>query len=284
MPELPEVETVRLGLEPSMSGKILSSVQTHRAGLRVPFPPALKLLKNRKIEKLTRRAKYLLVHFVPLNGQSDIMVIHLGMSGRITVIPDMTVYKRGKHDHMVLFLKGDAGIVFNDPRRFGLVLMVSESDIATHPAFSSIGPEPLTDDFTGKTFYQSLRNKKVPIKAALLDQKIVAGIGNIYACEALFEAKIAPQRLASDVSAPEAARLARAIKDVLGRAIEAGGSSLKDYRKTDGTLGYFQHGFKVYDREGEVCPRCKKGGKKADIIKRVVQSGRSTFYCASCQK
>ena len=279
MPELPEVETVRLGLEPFMTGKAVRCITTHRSGLRIPFPDNLAQLHGRKISKLTRRAKYLLVHF----GQ-DILVIHLGMSGRITAMPDIKGYKRGKHDHFIIGLEGNAGIVFNDPRRFGLVLMMAEKDMAQHAAFASIGPEPLSEDFTGKTLFERLKGKKVPIKAALLDQRVVAGIGNIYACEALYAAKISPTRLAKDLSPKECDALVKTSKDVLSKAIKAGGSSLKDYRKTDGELGYFQYGFKVYDREGEPCPRCKPGAKNRPVIQRITQSGRSTFYCKHCQK
>ena len=279
MPELPEVETVMRGLEPFLSGKILKDIKVHRADLRVPFPARLADLKGRRIDRLTRRAKYLLVHF-----GKDILVIHLGMSGRMVVHHDMKAHRLEKHDHMVMIMKEGAGVVFNDPRRFGMVLLIKEDELATHKAFKKLGPEPLSQDFDGKFLYDSIKKKNTPVKSALLDQHLVVGIGNIYACEALFESGIDPRRKAKDVSVKKADALTGAIKDVLARAIKAGGSSLKDYRQADGNLGYFQHSFKVYGREGETCPRCKKGGKKAPVIQKITQAGRSTFFCPSCQK
>jgi formamidopyrimidine-DNA glycosylase len=227
---------------------------------------------------LSRRAKYILIHF----GR-EILVIHLGMSGRMNVHHDMKGYKLEKHDHMVMIMKDGAGAVFNDPRRFGMVLLLEESELAAHKSFKALGPEPLDKNFTGELLYEAIHRKRAPIKTVLLDQHVVAGIGNIYACEALFAAGIDPRKQAADVSKKKAHELCAAIKDVLKRAIAAGGSSLKDYRQADGSLGYFQHGFKVYDREGEPCPSCKKGGKSS-VIQRITQAGRSTFYCPSCQK
>lgn len=279
MPELPEVETVMRGLEPFLSGKILKEIHVHRADLRVPFPAKLADLKGRKITQLSRRAKYMLLHF-----GDDILVIHLGMSGRMVVHHDMKGHELAKHDHMVMVMKDNAGAVFNDPRRFGMVLLLPQKDLAGHPAFRSLGPEPLSKEFNGDVLYTALARKNTPIKSALLDQRVIAGIGNIYACEALFAAGIDPCRKASDVTPDEADELSKAIKDVLKRAIAAGGSSLKDYRQADGSLGYFQHGFKVYGREGEPCPRCKKGDKKKPIIHKITQAGRSTFFCPACQK
>jgi len=279
MPELPEVETVRKGLEPVMEGRKLVDIKTHRADLRIPFPATLSDLKGRKISRLTRRAKYLLVHF----GQ-DILVIHLGMSGRMTIERDIASYKIKKHDHMVLSLSGGAGVIFNDPRRFGMALLLNEGELQGHPSFKSLGPEPLSNNFSGPILYEALRKKNTPIKSAILDQHVVAGIGNIYACEALFEAKIDPRKKASALNAAKCEDLAKAIKNVLTRAIAAGGSSLKDYRQADGSLGYFQHGFIVYDREGEACPHCGSGAKKRHTIHKITQAGRSTFYCPGCQK
>lgn len=279
MPELPEVETVMRGLEPFLSGKILKDIHVHRADLRVPFPAKLADLKGRKITGLSRRAKYMLIHF----GE-DILVIHLGMSGRMVVHHDMKGHKLEKHDHMVMVMKDNAGVVFNDPRRFGMVLMLRQDEISTHASFKTLGPEPLSKDFNGNILHAALARKSTPVKIALLDQRLIAGIGNIYACEALFDAGIDPCRKSSTVTSDEARDLAKSIKDVLKRAIAAGGSSLKDYRQADGSLGYFQHGFKVYGREGEPCPRCRKKGSKNVIIDRITQAGRSTFYCASCQK
>ncbi len=279
MPELPEVETVMQGLKPFLLGKVLKDIKVHRADLRVPFPSQLSDLKGRKITALSRRAKYILIHF-----EEDIMVVHLGMSGRMVVHHDMKGHALEKHDHMVMAMKDGAGAVFNDPRRFGLVLLLREEELAAHKSFKDLGPEPLERSFDGKAFYESIHHKKAPIKAVLLDQHVVAGIGNIYACEALFAAGIDPRKSACDISSKKAGDLALAVKDVLKKAIAAGGSSLKDYRQADGSLGYFQHGFKVYDREGEPCPVCAKGGKKKSIIQRIVQAGRSTFFCPACQK
>lgn len=279
MPELPEVETVMRGLEPVLSGKILKDIKAHRADLRVPFPAKLADLKGRQITKLSRRAKYMLIHF----GE-DILVIHLGMSGRMIVQHDMRHHRLEKHDHMVMTMEDHAGAVFNDPRRFGMALLIREDELATHKAFKDLGPEPLSRVFDGEFLHNTLGNKNTPVKSALLDQHMVVGIGNIYACEALFEAGIDPRKKARDISAKKAGELAQAVKDVLKRAIAAGGSSLKDYRQADGTLGYFQHSFKVYGREGEACPRCRKGGKTKSVIHKITQAGRSTFYCPACQK
>lgn len=278
MPELPEVETVMRGLKPFLEGKALKDIRVHRADLRVPFPAKLADLKGRKVTGLSRRAKYILIHF-----GKEILVIHLGMSGRMNVHHEMKGYELEKHDHMVMIMKDGAGAVFNDPRRFGMVLLLEEGELAAHKSFKDLGLEPLDRGFTGDALYEAIHRKKAPIKTVLLDQHVVAGIGNIYACEALFGAGIDPRKPASSLTRKKAAELVAAIKDVLKRAIAAGGSSLKDYRQADGSLGYFQHGFKVYDREGESCPVCKKGGKRS-VIHRITQAGRSTFYCPSCQK
>lgn len=279
MPELPEVETVMRGLEPFLSGKILKDIKAHRADLRVPFPARLADLAGRKITKLSRRAKYMLIHF-----DADILVIHLGMSGRMIVHHDMRGLTLEKHDHMVMVMKDGAGAVFNDPRRFGMALLLRENELATHKAFKDLGPEPLSKNFDSAFLHNALKTKNAPIKSALLDQHMVVGIGNIYACEALFEAGIDPRRKAKDITAKKVGDLAQVIKDVLKRAIAAGGSSLKDYRQADGNLGYFQHSFKVYGREGVPCPRCKKSGKTKSVIHKITQAGRSTFFCPTCQK
>lgn len=283
MPELPEVETVRRGLEKTMDGKVIESVDIHRGGLRVPFPENLKkIVEGRKVLSLSRRAKYILIR---LSGEGDwILVIHLGMSGHMSVIPAAKGYNRQKHDHMVLGLKGGQGIAFNDARRFGLVLLVREDELADHPAFKSLGPEPLDKTFTGKVLHERLSGKKTPVKLALLDQRVVAGIGNIYACEALYDAAIDPQKNAGSLSAAKCDLLAASIKNVLNKAIKAGGSSLKDHKQVNGELGYFQHSFLVYDREGQPCPRCAGSAKKPHTVKRIIQSGRSTFFCPGCQK
>jgi formamidopyrimidine-DNA glycosylase len=279
MPELPEVETVRKGLEPAMTGKKLADIKVHRADLRVPFPADLERLKGKTVSRLARRAKYLLIHF-----KDDILVIHLGMSGQMIVEHDMKSYELKKHDHMVITMTGGTGVVFNDPRRFGMAILVKEEDLAEHPSFKALGPEPLSNSFNGPVLHDTIKAKNTPVKSALLDQRVVAGIGNIYACEALFEARIDPRKKASVLTAVKCEDLAKALKSVLTRAIAAGGSSLKDYRQADGSLGYFQHSFLVYDKEGEACPRCPANGKKKHTIHRITQAGRSTFYCPGCQK
>lgn len=279
MPELPEVETVMRGLEPVLSGQVLKEIRTFRPDLRVPFPAGLPALSRRRITKLSRRAKYMLVHF-----GDDILAVHLGMSGRMVIHPDIAAHKRGLHDHMVMVMEDGRGVVFNDPRRFGMVLQFRQDEMSAHPSFARLGPEPLSDLFDGDYLYETLRFRGCAVKQAILDQHLVVGIGNIYACEALFAAGIDPHRKSSDVSRRNADVLAAAIRDVLERAIMAGGSSLKDYRQADGSLGYFQHGFKVYGKEGESCPSCAAGGKKRTVIQRSVQAGRSTFFCPVCQK
>lgn len=283
MPELPEVETVRRGLEPAMNGRVITKVLLNREGLRVPFPKDLaSILAGRTVLKLTRRAKYLLVH---IGGKSiDLLIVHLGMSGQLTVAPNLAAYQPRKHDHMVIALDNGAGIVFNDARRFGMVMLSPEDSIDAHAAFSALGPEPLPESFTGKVLHERLSRKATPIKIALLDQRLVAGVGNIYASEALFDAGISPLRKASTIKPVEAGRLAGAIRAVLLRAIAAGGSSLRDFRQAGGELGYFQHSFAVYDKEGIPCPRCGAGAKKKAVIKKIVQGGRATYYCPRCQK
>ncbi len=283
MPELPEVETVRRGLEPAMSGRTIAKVELHRSGLRVPFPDNLAtILKGRAVLRLTRRAKYLLIH---VGGASeDVLIVHLGMSGQMTVVKNIAGYNLRKHDHMVLTLDSGAGIVFNDARRFGMVMLSPATEIEAHPAFDGIGPEPLPVSFTGKVLQKRLKGRSTPIKVALLDQRVVAGVGNIYASEALFEAGISPLRKASSLKAAEAEALAEAIRSVLTRAIASGGSSLRDFRQAGGELGYFQHSFAVYDHAGDACPRCAGGGRKKASIQKIVQGGRATYYCPSCQK
>ncbi|PZO87491.1 MAG: DNA-formamidopyrimidine glycosylase, partial [Micavibrio aeruginosavorus] len=247
MPELPEVETVRRGLEPAMAGNVIASAVVRREGLRIPFPAGLsEFLKGRKVRALTRRAKYLVIHLkAAKSGEpDDLLVIHLGMSGRMTVMEDAKNYQPLKHDHLLLEMQGGKLIAFNDPRRFGMVFIVSEDAMSAHPAFAGMGPEPLSNGFSGQVLYSRLKGKKISIKTALLDQRVVAGVGNIYACEALYEAGIDPQKPAS-LTVPACETLAAAIKSVLARAIEAGGSSLRDHRQADGSLGYFQHSFAV---------------------------------------
>ena len=275
MPELPEVETVRRGLALKMTGRQIVKAELRRADLRRPFPPMLaRTLTGAKIGKLARRGKYILIEL----DDNGILLLHLGMSGRITAGPAGAPHAR--HDHVVLTLDDETVVRFNDARRFGLLDYMRRGEEAAHPLLAGMGPEPLEPGFDGKYLAQKLAGKMTPIKAALLDQKIVAGLGNIYVCEALYRAVISPRRLAATVSGVRAEKLAKAIRATLSDAIEAGGSSLRDYVQADGELGYFQHHWAVYGREGEPCPgcTCKEG------VQRIVQSGRSTFFCAKKQR
>ena len=290
MPELPEVETVRRGLKPALEGHVVAALSVRRRDLRVAFPERFaERLKGRRMVSLRRRAKYLLLD---LEG-GETLIMHLGMSGRFTIhgpaappaMPGRFHNQiaadgsgNGKHDHVVFENEEGVRIVFTDHRRFGLMLLEKTDAVEQHSLFDGMGPEPLGDDFTPTVLSAALKGKKTPIKSALLDQCVVAGLGNIYVCEALFRSGISPKRLARTVAGPRCEKLVPAIKKVLGEAIKAGGSTLRDYKKADGELGYFQHHFAVYDREGEPCPGCK------GTIKRIVQAGRSTFYCPSCQK
>jgi formamidopyrimidine-DNA glycosylase len=289
MPELPEVETVRRGLAPALEGRRLISVAVRRKGLRVPFPKDFAArLTGKRVKSLRRRAKYLLAE---LDG-GETLVIHLGMSGRMAVYAKgktgrlgQYVYQvapddagTGKHDHVVFETDAPARIVFTDPRRFGLMTLVATDTLDEDTLFEGLGVEPLSNHFHADYLAGVLKGKKTPVKSALLDQRVIAGLGNIYVAEALFRAGISPKRLAGKVRAADIAPLAEAIKQVLTDAIAAGGSTLRDHRTADGNLGYFQHHFRVYDREGEPCPVC------GTPIKRIVQAGRSTFYCPKCQK
>ncbi len=276
MPELPEVETVRRGLEPALLDRKLVRVEKRRPDLRWPMPPDLEArTTGRRVTALGRRAKYLLLHL----DDGSVMVLHLGMSGRI-LISDSRPETLDPHDH-VIFTTEDGGVVrFNDARRFGSLDLTSEDALDAFPALAALGPEPLGNSFDGSVLLEAFKGKRTPLKAALLDQSVVAGLGNIYVCEALFRSGLSPKRTAWTVGAARADRLAAAIRAVLLDAIEAGGSSLRDHRRPDGELGYFQHAFQVYGREGEACvtPGCV--GK----VKRIVQSGRSTFHCSRCQR
>ena len=289
MPELPEVETVRLGLQPVLEGRQFLKVETHRHDLRVPFPRDFaERLTGRRVVRLWRRAKYLLADLD--NGET--LVIHLGMSGRFavqakghsgqvghffyTAVPPGL----GKHDHVVMETDAPARLIFTDHRRFGLMTLIETARLDEDKLFKDLGIEPLSDAFDAAYLMAALKGKKTPIKSALLDQRVIAGLGNIYVCEALHRAGISPKRKAAKVSRNAIAPLVRAIKAVLTAAIKAGGSSLRDYKKADGELGYFQHHFAVYDREGEPCTKKGCGG----TIKRIVQAGRSSFYCPTCQK
>ncbi|MGH1576815.1 bifunctional DNA-formamidopyrimidine glycosylase/DNA-(apurinic or apyrimidinic site) lyase [Planktotalea sp.] len=283
MPELPEVETVRRGLAPVMEGVRIAKTDVNRPNLRWPFPENMgERLTNVRVERLRRRSKYILADLE--TGES--LLIHLGMSGRMLIsgaklgafVHDHP--KPEKHDHVVFHMESGARVTFNDPRRFGAMDILDTKTADQHKLLRDIGPEPLGNLFDEAYLVEALATKKSPIKTALLDQKIVAGLGNIYVCETLYRAGISPLRTAAQLSKPRRAALVPIIRQVLSDAIEAGGSSLKDFRQADGDLGYFQHSFDVYGREGDACRTQECTG----LIKRAVQSGRSTFYCAKCQR
>lgn len=278
MPELPEVETVRRGLAPHLEGRRLARVLLRRDGLRIPFPPDLvQALTGQRVARLERRAKYLLAHLE--TGRT--LIMHLGMSGRFTLIaPDRPPQAPGVHDHVEFATDAGMHIVYTDPRRFGVMTLSEPGAAAEHKLLRDLGIEPLSAALTGPALAAALRSRHTPLKSALLDQRIVAGIGNIYACEALHRAGLSPQRSSHTVNGVRAARLADAIRSVLTDAIAAGGSSLRDYAAADGALGYFQHSFSVYDRAATPCPKPRCTG----TIERITQSGRSTFYCRRCQK
>jgi formamidopyrimidine-DNA glycosylase len=288
MPELPEVETVRRGLAPAMEGERFAKVEVRRGDLRWPLPRNFaERLRGKTVEGLGRRAKYLLADL----SSGDVLLMHLGMSGSFRVdkdsAPGKYYHERSKstaHDHVVFHMSNGATVTFNDPRRFGSMKLVSRAKIEHEPLLRALGPEPLGNEFDAAMLAKACARKKTSLKAALSDQRVVAGLGNIYVCEALFRARLSPKRRASTIADrhgkpnERAEKLVDAIKAVLMDAIEAGGSSLRDHRRADGSLGDFQHNFQVYDRKGEPCPCCK--GR----IKRIVQVGRSTFHCPSCQK
>ena len=293
MPELPEVETVRRGLQPVMEGARFTKVEAHRGDLRWPLPEDfVARLQGRKVEGLGRRAKYLLVDL----SSGEVLVMHLGMSGSFRVVrsrgestPGGYYHERSKqaaHDHVVFHMSSGARIAFNDPRRFGMMKLVQRAELEREPLLRQLGPEPLGNEFDAAMLARTCKGKKTSLKAALSDQRIVAGLGNIYVCEALNRARLSPRRRASTIATKaglpneRAQALVDAIKAVLKEAIEAGGSSLRDHRRTDGELGDFQHNFRVYDREGKPCPTPGCRG----TIRRVVQTGRSTFFCPVCQK
>jgi formamidopyrimidine-DNA glycosylase len=274
MPELPEVETVRRGLALKMSGRRIVRAELRRPDLRRPFPPALaRRLDGALIGALRRRGKYILVEL----DEDGLLLLHLGMSGRITAGPAVPPER---HDHVVLTLDDGTQIRFNDARRFGTLDYLGRGEEERHPLLAGLGPEPLEPSFDGAWLAARLAGRQTPIKAALLDQRIVAGLGNIYVCEALYRARLSPRRLAGSVGRRRAERLAEAIRSVLTEAIEAGGSSLRNYVQADGELGYFQHRWAVYGHEGEPCPGCDC----AEGIRRIVQGGRSTFFCTKRQR
>jgi formamidopyrimidine-DNA glycosylase len=292
MPELPEVETVRRGLEPAMVGARIASVDQRRPDLRFPFPARfVERLTGHTITALGRRAKYLLADL----SSGEVLIMHLGMTGRFLISQDGQTCAPGEfhyeaggesaHDHVVFRLSSGAAVTYNDARRFGFMDLVPRVELETCRHFAGLGLEPLGNELSGEAIARLFNGRRTPLKAALLDQRLIAGLGNIYVCEALFRARLHPEApaglLATQSGRPaEAAhRLAAAIRDVLTEAVEAGGSTLRDYAQADGSLGYFQHSFRVYGREGKACvaPGC------AGTVARLVQSGRSTFYCPSCQ-
>ena len=276
MPELPEVETVRRGLAQAIVGRRINQVVIRRTDLRRPLPENFAdALMGRTITQLGRRAKYLLIHL----DDGTVVLAHLGMSGRMVIEQGTEVeVPARKHEHIAFAVGNGTVIRFSDPRRFGLMDLSTEEGLSTHTLLASIGPEPLGDDFNGPALAVRLKGRKTPIKSALLDQRIVAGLGNIYVCEGLFMAGISPRRSAHTVGARRADRLVAETKQVLRDAIKAGGSTLRDHVTASGEMGYFQHNFKVYGREAEACPTC------SNPVKRIVQAGRSTFFCASCQR
>jgi formamidopyrimidine-DNA glycosylase len=279
MPELPEVETVRRGLIPTLVGHRLARVEQRRKDLRFPLPLRLgERLAGRRVLAIERRAKYLLWR---LEGD-ETLLLHLGMSGRMVLVAPGEAARRpfDVHDHLVFVTDAGCQVRFNDARRFGMVDLVADAEVAGHRLLRALGPEPLDDAFDGAALAARLAGKRTPIKAALLDQRVLVGIGNIYACEGLFLAGLSPRRLAATVQGERAERLVRGLKQVLRRAIDDGGSTLRDHVQPDGELGYFQTRFAVYDREGQRCPGCTcKSG-----VRRIVQSGRSTFYCSRRQR
>lgn len=293
MPELPEVETVRRGLEPVMTGARFVAVEQRRADLRFPFPERFpERLRGRAVIALARRAKYLVAE---IEGD-DLLVMHLGMSGRFLIEnavddasrPGVFHAESGNgaaHDHVVFHLSNGARVTYNDTRRFGFMLLIPAAERLTHPLLRNIGIEPLGNELNGEALARLFKGKRAPLKAALLDQRLIAGLGNIYVCEALHRTGLSPERAAGSIidganaATDIADRLVAAIRDVLTDAIAAGGSTLRDYAQADGSLGYFQHTFRVYDREGAPCPTPGCAG----TIERIVQSGRSTFFCRACQ-
>jgi formamidopyrimidine-DNA glycosylase len=291
MPELPEVETVRCGLEPALAGARLVRVEARRPDLRFPLPDGfVQRLTGARIEALNRRAKYLLA---PLD-RGDTLVMHLGMTGRFEIEdmdggrakpsrPGDFVYApaaAAKHAHVMFETDRGARITYSDPRRFGFMGLIDTAALPSHPWFADLGPEPLGPDFNAAHLAAAFKGRRQNVKVSLLDQHVVAGLGNIYVCEALYRAHIRPQRPAGEIKRTELSRLADAVRAVLLEAIEAGGSTLRDYAGADGALGYFQHSFRVYGREHEPCltPGCR------GVVTRIVQGGRSTFFCPVCQR
>ena len=292
MPELPEVETVRRGLMPVLEGAVIERVELRRPDLRFPFSPRMAArLKGRRVTALRRRAKYLLAE---IEGGS-VLLMHLGMSGSFRIgnskplAGDAVYYPRGKdavHDHVVFHLKGGARVIYNDPRRFGFMLLIKPGDIEAHPLLAGLGLEPAGNQLSAEALAPRFAGRNAPLKAVVGDQRVIAGLGNIYVCEALWRARLSPRRSAKTLvkrngePTERLTDLVAAVRAVIADAVEAGGSSLRDYVRADGELGLFQHQFAVYDREGEPCQRRGCRG----TIRRIVQSGRSTFFCPVCQR
>lgn len=275
MPELPEVETVMRGMQPALEGKKLISIEARCDSLRWPIPNNFAdRLKGRRVINIARRAKYILWYL----DDETVMILHLGMSGRVSITAERPS-KIEKHDHLIFTTEEGAVIRFNDARRFGMVDLSTSGSVFQHKLLRQIGPEPLSNDFNELSLKEMLRGKKTTIKNALLDQRVVAGLGNIYVCESLFRSNISPKRLALNVKGERLKALSLNIREVLNEAILAGGSSLRDHAQTNGDIGYFQHNFMVYGREGQACKKKGCGNK----VNRITQSGRSTFYCTKCQ-
>ena len=275
MPELPEIETIRRGLAPWLVGRTIARVEVRRGDLRWPLPQDFaSRLAGRRVETIGRRGKYLL--FALDDGTT--VIGHLGMSGRL--FARAAPGPPATHDHVIFTTAEGAEIVFNDARRFGLFTLAESAALDDHPLLRHLGPDPLGNSFSGAALDAAIAGRRAPIKALLLDQRLVAGIGNIYACESLFRARISPRRSGAGVAGVRAERLAAAVKSVLAEAISAGGSSLRDYVQVSGERGYFQHAFQVYGREGEACATDSRGHR----VRRIVQAGRSTFFCPGCQR
>lgn len=279
MPELPEVETVRRGLSPVMEGYVFERIEQRRPNLRFPFPDNFaQRLEGQTVTRFGRRAKFLDVEL----SSGERLLMHLGMSGRFTIDGNaqgqfvQDVGGIAKHDHVIFHMSSGHRVIYNDPRRFGFMELIPKGE--SSPRLTHLGPEPLSNGCNAPNLREKLRGKKSKIKAALLDQRIIAGLGNIYVCEALFRAQISPKRAAGRLTIAETESLTAHIKDVISEAIDAGGSSLRDFAQADGDLGYFQHSFDVYGREGEPCPACTAP------ITRITHSGRSSFYCQTCQR
>ena len=275
MPELPEVETVMRGMQPALEGKKLINIEARCDSLRWPIPNNFAdRLRGRRVINIARRAKYILWYL----DDETVMILHLGMSGRVSITAKRPS-KIEKHDHLIFTTEEGAVIRFNDARRFGMVDLSTSGSIFQHKLLRQIGPEPLSNDFNELSLKEMLRGKKTTIKNALLDQRVVAGLGNIYVCESLFRSNISPKRVALNVKGKRLKALSLNIREVLNEAILAGGSSLRDHAQTNGDIGYFQHNFMVYGREGQACKKNGCGNK----VNRIIQSGRSTFYCTKCQ-